>query len=192
MVGNICVNYASYCAARAAIVAVPEDLDLTSGEPPNYVILDDVQSSMKLRRIHTAAVWAVLPISCANLEINEAEARDLKDGLSRFISQTGGETPGWVDVDLGRKLQYARDYTVVTLLAPYKDRDYYRPNEDLKVRVRHTFYMSVPYASRLFAALSDDGVELDIGPGEYGMNMYTRCRLVNEGIPDWVPREKFP
>ena len=192
MVGNICVNYASYCAARAAIVAVPEDLDLTSGEPPNYVVLDDPQSSMKLRRIHTAAVWAVLPVSCGNLEIGEAEASELKSGLSAFLSQHDGETPGWVDNALGRKLQYARDYTVVTLLPPYKDRDYYQPNEDLKVRVTHTFYMSVPYASRLFAALSgDDGVALDIGPGEYGMKMHTRCRLVNEGIPDWIPPERF-
>ena len=81
----------------------------------------------------------------------------------------------------------------MTLERPYKDRDYYQPNEDLKIKLTHTFYMAIPYVGRLFHIFRvPDVVKLDIGPGEYGVHIHTNCRLVNEGIPDWIPPERFP
>ena len=54
MVGNLCVNYAAYCAARSAIVTVP--LDLSNSEPHNVVAFGGTTG--KTERIRLAAVWA--------------------------------------------------------------------------------------------------------------------------------------
>jgi len=188
MVGNLCVHYASYCAARSAIVNVPADLSPT--EPPNFVS-DDATASGKLRRVHVAAVWAVLPVSCSSPSIPEGDAATLKKGLEGLLSGFGQEPPSWIQEHLGRKLQYAEDHTQVSLSAPLKG-DKYAAHEDIVVTVRHTLYLSVPYASKLFATMAREGVELNFAPGEYGMEITATCRLTNEGVQDWVEAEKFP
>jgi len=191
MVGNLCVNYAAYCAARSAVVQVPENL---VDEPPNYVD-PDRDSSRKFRRIHLAAVWAVMPVSCSTTDIPEGNAGTLTSGLDALFGSFGKDTPGWVHEYLGRKLQYAEDYTEVELVPPVLNKTHYGVHEDLRVRVHHTFYMAVPFAGRLFALLGgDDGVELDFGSGqsgEYGILIHTVSRLTNEGVRDYVEPERF-
>src|SRR5687767_6764145 len=56
----VVVDYAAFCAARSAAVWVPTDL---SGEAAYALGGTDATTSEKLRRVHTAAVLAVLPIS---------------------------------------------------------------------------------------------------------------------------------
>jgi len=186
MTGNLCVHYSAYCAARSAIVAIPDDL--SPAEPPNE--LGPPDASGKIRRIHLAAVWALMPVSCGSRDIAEAEVGELTDGLDRFFSSYGKETPPWVHAYLGRKMRYADENTLVEIEPPEED-ETYAHNEDIGVKVTHTFYMSVPYANKLFSYASG-GVELDFAAGEYGMVMRATSYLTNEGVRDWVEIEKFP
>ena len=68
----------------------------------------------------------------------------------------------------------------------------YESNEDLTVRVRHDFYLSIPYAARVFATLSPDGMTLEFGRNQFAMVMQAQCTLTNEGVRDWVDVEQFP
>jgi len=163
MVGHLCVQYSAYCAARAAIVAIPDDLARFGGEAQNYVELDP-DSSVKQRRILRSAIWAVMPVSCSTSDQQEADLPELVSGLEEFFTAYEESTPGWVKANLLRKWQYAKDHTFVELAPPVSG-DLYGEAEDIQVSVRHTFYLSVPIARTIFAAL-DDGVELDIGIGE--------------------------
>jgi len=189
MVGNLCVNYSAYCAARSAIVNVPDDL--SPNEPPN-VVDSDPTASGKMRRLQVAAVWAVLPVSCSSRDLPEADAQALIEGLESFFERYGEPTPYWVRAHLGRKLRYADEYTTVELEPPAQGGKY-AAHEDLRVTVRHTFYMAIPYANRAFSSLAGgDGVALGFGQGEYGMVIRATCRLTNEGEQDYVDIEPFP
>ena len=189
MVGHLCVQYSAYCAARTAIVAIPDDLARFGGEAQNYVEIDPDASS-KQRRILRSAAWAVMPISCSTRDQQKAERPELVEGLEDFFTAYGVSSPGWVRAHLERKWQYAMDHTFVELAPPVSG-DLYGEAEDIQVSVRHTFYLSVPVARKIFAAL-DDGVELDIGVGEYGLIMRATCVLTNEGVQDYVDEETFP
>ena len=189
MVGHLCVQYSAYCAARAAIVAIPDDLTTFSGEPQNYVDPDPDSSPKQLRMLRSAA-WAVMPVSCSIEAQDKADLPELLDGLEEFFTAYGKETPGWVKANLERKWKYAIDNTFVTLAPPISG-DLYGEAEDIQVSVEHIFYLSVPVARTIFAAL-DDGVELDIGVGEYGLRMRATCTLTNEGVQDYVDEETFP
>jgi len=189
MGGNLCVHYAAYCAARSAIVTVPDEVALA--EPPN-VLADTFfpSPSAKMRRIHMAAVWAVMPVSASGADLPAGDVAALEDGLERFFDLYGRSVPGWVRRHFARKMYYADENTTVEL-APPADGQKYGEHEDLSVKVQHTLYLSVPYANWLFATLMRDGVDLDFGTGEYGMNIHATCRLTNEGVQDFVDVESF-
>lgn len=195
MVGNICVHYASYCAARSAIVNVPMRLGPFDSptEAENVIIGGGPGASEKLRRIHMAAVWAVLPMSCSSTDVPEAlEAPVLQAGVDDYFTRYGGTTPYWARTLLGRKLSYAMSHTTVELEPPANGQSY-TAREDLQVLVRHEFYMAIPYANKLFAALGDnDNIRLPFGQDEWAMVMYARCRLTNEGEQTYVEKEVFP
>jgi len=188
MVGNLCVHYAAFCAARSAIVHVP--VDRTPGEPMNEVAAPD--DSWKRLGIGRAAAWAVMPVSCGHPDAPGGEAAELVDGLDAFFGRYGRETPKWVLQRLDRRVRYAEDHTRVELAPPVDGRQAYDPHENIRVTVAHDFYLSIPYAARLFAVLSRDGVELDFGNGEYGTVIRASCTLPNEGAQDYIDIEPFP
>jgi len=188
MGGNLCVNYAAYCAARSAIVIVPDNLAPT--EPANVV--SEAAVSRKMRRIQLAAVWAVLPVSSASPNVPLEDADVLTAGLTEFFESYGQRPPGWVSKQLHRRLSYAEAYTGVEL-SPPADRMAYGVHEDLRVTVRHTLYLSIPLANRIFQLLDPDhSVALGFGDGEYGLEVTARCALTNEGVQDYVEAERFP
>jgi hypothetical protein len=188
MVGNLCVHYAAFCAARSAIVQVP--LDRSPDEGPN-VVADD-PGSAKRRRMADAAAWAALPVSTSHPDAPDGDAFALVGGLDEFFARYGRPTPAWAGRRLGRRMRYAQDHTRVTMLPPAGGVAY-GPAEDLSVFIEHTFHLSVPYASRLFELLSGgDGVELAFGRGQYGTQIRARCTLTNEGVQDYVDIEPFP
>ncbi len=182
MSGNLCVHYAAFCAARSAVVEVPVT---TAAEPHNVVLAPE--NSGKYARIREAAVYAVMPVSCSE-DIMADQHLAIQDSLSGFF---GGRPPGWVTW-LGRKQRYAEEYTKVDL-GPPANGDKYAKNEDIAVTVRHTFYLSIPYARRIFS-LGNDGVRMNLGSlgGDYGTIITATCRLTNEGVQDYVDVERFP
>ena len=191
MVGNLCVHYAAFCAARSAIVYVPMGVWSRSGEDRN-IIYAGSPSSYKLRSIKDAAVWAVLPVSASSRLLPEGYGVELVDGIDSLLYQYNEDTPHWVRALLGRKLYYANKYTEVWLDPPENGRDY-AAAETLNVHVRHVLYMPIPYANRIYAAIdSGDGVELDFGPDEYGMTIHASCVLTNEGVRDYIEDETYP
>ena len=191
MVGNVCVHYSAFCAARAAAVTIPRDYGVN--EPRNY-LKDDTDASGKLHRMKMAAAWAVMPVSCGSKDVPPA-GDSLPNGVSRFFSVQGLEPPAWADERLARKLGYAIDHTEVSILPPEVDEDdddeLYDEHEDLRVTVRHTLYLAIPTAAKLFA-MFPGGVELDFGEGEYGTVITASCSLPNEGVQDYVDIETFP
>ena len=195
MGGNLCVHYASYCAARSAAVTVPAYFG--DSEPANVV--GDPADSRKLARIRDAAAWAVMPISCAGpvCPASQADLRTLRGGVTRFL----GWTPLWMDERIARRLQYSQEYydpgepyrcTEVELANP-AEAPAYGAHEDLAVTVRHVFYLSVPYAGWLFRILDrTNGVEMPrFGPGQNGIVIRTSCRMVNEGEQEYIDVEHF-
>jgi hypothetical protein len=188
MVGNVVVHYSAYCAVRVAIVTIPDDY--IPSEPANE--MNDGLNSDKYQRIRRAAEWALMPVSSSSPYVGEAEIIELSGGLDTFFSAYGEETPEWAYTMLARKMQYARDYTEVTVDPPERGRGApYGDKEDIHVTVRHTFYMGVPYANTVFAEVVG-GVELPFGAGEYGMMVEADCSLTNEGAQDYLDIEEFP
>jgi hypothetical protein len=185
MVGNVCVHYAAFCAARCACVTIPKEYG--ANEPRNQVN-PDPGASGKLNRIRMAAMWALMPVSCGSDEVDAGP--EIAAALSSFFSLQGVDPPGWIDDRLARKLGYASAYTEVELDPP-DDGDTYGVHEDLKVTLRHTLYLSVPYAAKILAQFPG-GVELDFGEGEYGTVVVASCSLPNEGVQDYVDIEEFP
>ncbi|MBN1941804.1 MAG: pilus assembly protein [Phycisphaerae bacterium] len=182
MGGFLCVNYASYCAARAAVVFVP---DVMSDEPTN-VLADyfDPDVSEKLARIRQAAVWAVMPVSDGGYDEWSDYGDVLAEGLEELYSRAGEEAPGWVRGYLGHKLAYAERNTDVEL-SPPADGLQYAAHEDLHVVTRHNLYLSVPYASRVLAAL-DAEEAVEFGEGRYALRVEIPCTLRNEGLRDTI------
>ncbi len=186
--GNLCVGYASFCAARSAIVQAPADYGDVSGEGPN--VMREGIASLKRDRIHRAAVWAVMPVSYGGERFSEDPPVDLAERLTRISVDTGSPVPGWLDDRLGRKWSYAREFTTVDV-SPPAEPPAYGEHEDLVVTVEHVYYLSVPYANRLLARLDSDGTQIDAGDGGWGMRIRATCRLPNEGPQDYVDVETF-
>lgn len=185
MGGFLCVNYASYCAARAAVVFVP---DVMPNEPANEVEdYFDPDASEKLSRIHMAAVWAVMPVSDGRYSMTSNYTDVLIEGLRDIYSQAGEEVPRWAsweNVYLARKLAYAQENTSVELRPPLNGIEY-ADHEDLRVLARHNLYLAVPYAARILAALDADEA-VDFGEGRYALRVEIPCTLRNEGIDDRI------
>ena len=185
MAGNLCVHYAAFCAARSAIVQVPRYGGIN--EPENGYFDDDLQG--KFGRVHMAAVWPVIPVSYGGRDQQEVDDAGLTHELGRYFSAYGSDDPFWLDARVRRKLAYAIDHTSVALSRPATG-PLYGANEDLTARVRHTYYLSVPYAGMVFSKMFDDGVELG-ADGEYGLVIEARCTLTNQGEQDWIDIERF-
>ena len=186
MGGNLCVNYAAYCAARSAIVQIPANY--SPSEPPN-ILGPDRQSSLKRRRIHLAAAYPILPMSANLSRLGEADDRGLIASIDSLYAQYGQQPPEWNGPVIRRKLQWALDKTSVEISEPEGDNLTYTENQDIKIKVTHTFYLSVPYAAWFFS-LAPGGV--DLGDGGYGMEMVATGVLTNEGQQDWIDIEHFP
>jgi hypothetical protein len=189
MGGNLCVHYAAYCAARSAIVYIPDNAN--ASEPQNVMLAPG--ASAKYQKIKMAAVWAVMPVSTESPDYPGSEdSTTLRSGLEKFFTNYKMPRPGWVDARLSRKLAYADEYTILQVDPP-RNGDKYDANENVRVRLTHTMYLAVPYANRVLASLdSQDGRVLNFGTANYGMNIHAGCTLTNAGRQDYVEPEQFP
>ncbi len=192
MVGNAMVNYAAFCATRAAIVWVPHD-EVSLFEPRNTIIPEE--GSEKFDRIRAAAVYALVPVS-GRLTSSDFPADAFRDGIEDLYTQTGRGVPNWVNTMAERRVHYAADNTQVTLLeaqmrgnsvafdeitgsAPFE----FGPRDAISVRVEHRLNLAVPYVRGIFA----DGEHTTAdGPGGY-TDITAQYTLTNEGIDTNLP-----
>lgn len=188
MGGYLCVNYASYCAARAAIVYVPE---ANEGEDRNVVSeLTAPSDSLKMRRIFAAATYALMPISDGGYDRESNRVDYLAEGLPDLYRQYDREAPAWVEAKLQRRLAYAEDNTEVILKPPFNEVKF-GEHEDIHVLVKHNLFLSVPYAAQLMAKLDSDHA-VEFGEGRYALQVEIPCTLTNEGVSDEIDTERFP
>ncbi len=197
MVGNVIVHYSAFCAVRTAIVMIPQDYG--SSEPRNFIFDDDGDdTTTKKYKVKLSAVTAMAPVSCGSEDVMPAgDGGDAYvDGVTRFLSLQDLEQPKWADERLSRKLSYAKAHTEVTIGEPIarpgdEDDGCFQANENVRVTVNHTFYLSVPTAAKIFRYLPG-GVDLTFGEGEYGTKMTASYAMPNEGVQDYVDVETFP
>jgi hypothetical protein len=186
MGGYLCVNYASFAAARAASVQVPRDLE---DEEANVVAdLSDPELSEKMWHIHMAAVWATMPAADGAFDGDSPYGAVLQEGLADFLSRHG-RSANWTSTLIGKKLAYAQQNTWVSLQPPING-DSFGEHEDLHVTVKHNLYLSIPYANWILAKLDSAGV--DFGEGRYAVTVEIPCTLTNEGKQDYIDVERFP
>jgi hypothetical protein len=185
MSGLFAVNYSAWCAARTAAVQIPTRVD--ASEPANVL----VEGGVKFGRIFRSAIWPLVPVGNGGSWVEvTVDDRGLVDELARFYRAYDREVPGWVDERLARKLSYVWDHTRVRVAAP-ENGARYGANEDIRVTVEHTYYLSVPYAGWMVQKLSVDGVDLDTADADHGLRIRASASLINWGRQDWVDQERF-
>jgi len=198
MAGNLCVHYAAYCAARTAAVQIPADWSARSAEQPNDLFT--AAADGKMDAVRRAAVWAVLPVSSSREKLDEDDrGRLLAEGLEDFFDRYDRTPPGWVSREqLARKYDYAARHTEVALEHTALDVRGDPPDGSVEspvvcVAVKHTFYLSIPFAGRLLYFLAgEDGEELDgLGAGEYGLAIRAATSLTCEGPQEFIEVEYF-
>lgn len=189
MGGYLSVNYASYCAARAAIVYIPRDLDT---EPRNTLSsLDDPSASEKVYRVWIAGVWAVMPVGDgSDSQASSARGMSLETGLSRLYSQYGQSAPKWASGRISRKLHYAEENTFVRINPPRSETGLYGEHEDVTIYLSHEMLLNVPYAAKLMAMVDD--TSQDLGDGRYTITVEIPTTLTSEGANDKIDIEEFP
>ena len=199
--GLFYVQYSAYAAARVAIVQIPTDYGLASNE------ID--LSSEKAENIIGSAMIALVPV-CGREASTDNTAIDVGpmfvQGFSEMYSAMGRSEPNWVTEMLAQRLYYAANHTDVTLHRVYPDGSdsvefesidgftTVGPKDAISVTVRHEFALTVPLASRIFAAVGESGSYTPAGrnsdspgpPGQWTM-IESRAILTNEGIDRRLP-----
>jgi Flp pilus assembly protein TadG len=192
------VNYAAFCAVRAAIVTIPASArSARSGrvEPHNYVALNDL-ASPKQRRIQQAAALALTSISpawSANL------ARDTGTGPDATALARLGEAAAVITAlgggqDIAPQLlarasyAYDRQNTKVEIIAQGAQRGgHFREHDEITVRVTFRYFLTVPFASRVFGK-PYWGSRFAGSPGRY-LEITEQYTLLNEGEPLFPARQ---
>ena len=166
---NLVVHHAGYTAARAAITWVPEKV---SYDEPRNVVASPGQSE-KLHRIRAAAVYKLLAISASRRgSAAGGDSALIQDGLTRFYTLYGEDEYAWEHTEVG--------------LHPPANGQVYGDNEELRVWLRHTVYLSVPYAGRVFALLGAGG---ELPEGGFGTDVEVTYTLTNQGVEDEIDVE---
>ncbi len=187
---NLLVHYSAYLGARAAIVWVPEKVSYV--EPRNVVC--DPAGSEKFRRIRQAVIYGLVGAGAGEAGAGGAQGGDTEDTFlqqetfERLHSLYDEPVPAWIRRTYVPKYAYVSEYTQLELRPP-REGGVYGDHEDLSVTVRHTLYLSVPYANRIFS-LGDSGKRLP--GGDYGTEVEATCTLVNQGEEDDIDVEVFP
>ncbi|MEO0477235.1 MAG: TadE/TadG family type IV pilus assembly protein [Planctomycetota bacterium] len=198
--GLFYVQYASFAAARTAIVQIPT----AASEPANELLPSE--GSGKFDAIRSAAMLAVLPVSGRESGSTVASG-EIVSGVGEVYSAQGRSEPNWVNEMLGERLNYAVNHTEIQLqrvltgegsgtvnFEPVENYTVFSPKEAIAVVVRHEFALTVPLASRVFAAAGESGSYSPAGrdsespgpPGQWTM-IESRSILTNEGIDRRLP-----
>lgn len=207
---NLIVGYASFCAARSAVVWIPRPMpgpgDIARLSDPNAQT-DGVNSisvptvdSPKILRIQSAAAYACWPISGMLMpETAQAAAGNRLAGVAAAnqAMQFMTEMPGsryvfgrfppeeWVN-----KYLYSILNTRVKVDKAPDPNDWGRfgPDTQVYVTVEHDFALRVPFAGRLLGArktqIGAAGIGLAADERLYVTTIRASTMLINEGRPE--------
>ena len=187
--GNLAVHLAAYAGARSAIVWIPEGGWNGQAGLEARNIVGDPATSVKFQHIHQAVVLTLTPVCAGKSGAGGAgnaivDSQTIVAGIGRYYSQSGQATPAWVNNMLKAKLQYAQEFTEVTLDPPASP-PAYGEHEDIRVHVRHRLYLPVPYVCRLFGEVLPNGID-------YATSVEAAYSLTNQGSVDQIDVEVFP
>ncbi len=149
------VNYAAFCAARSAIVVIPDNVSANrTAEPRNRIGNPD--TSEKLETIHRAAALPLTAISplagfSAATGLPVLTNPDAMVQLLKLIPFDVGSPSMVEQMMLRGPYAYHPDNTVVKVLTldgnesgSFKDHDW------VTVKVSYRYYLAVPFAKKLF------------------------------------------
>jgi TadE-like protein len=196
------VNYAAFCAARSAIVTIPSKIQGAGGvEERNRINLrrDD---SPKMTMIHRAAALPCVAISpawstgimLATLATQKPEvAAPMEELASLFPASRDGDK---ISQLLGARAHYAfnPENTRVEIFGEGGDQSGSFDDQELvRVRVTFRYYLTVPFANRLFGS-SYYGSKFFKGFGLLSQSgLYApiteEYTLVNEGEPPFPSKQ---
>jgi hypothetical protein len=170
------VDYAAYCAARCAIVTIPEDRSSDDDEEGVNKI-KDATSSPKRDDIKDAAMIACYPIagfgSVGGGDIGTDIWRTAIDAIATVLPVEG------VAVEVER-YAYLKEHTKVTFMEDVEPEDRpYAAGDLVHVKVEHRYQLRVPFANRIFGT-SDDA-------WGYGTGLVGEATMLVEAYPDTPP-----
>jgi hypothetical protein len=145
------VNYAAFCAARSAIVIIPDDI---SSEPRNQ--LANPNASEKVVIIHHAAalpLTAVSPWPGWNVPTGSLSFSDFNDAahLGLLLPFTVGSPPMLERVIVRAPYAYDQENTNVKVLtAQGAESGSFKDHDFVTVKVTYRYYLAVPFAKQLF------------------------------------------
>ena len=196
------VNYAAFCAARSAVVAIPSKAQGVGGvEGRNRLNLQS-DDSPKMAMIHRAAALPCVAISpawstgilLATLAPRKPEVMAPMEELALLFpaSREGAN----ISRQLAARAHYAFDpaNTRVEIFGEGGDQSgSFGEQELVRVRVTFRYYLTVPFANRLFGS-SYYGIKFLNGFGLLNQSgLYApiteEYTLVNEGEPPFPPKQ---
>lgn len=168
------VNYAAFCAARSAIVVIPDNVAANRiVETRNHIGNPD--TSEKVETIHRAAALplsAISPLAGFSLEtgLPVLTNPDATVQLLKLIPfDVGSPSMVW---QMMQRAPYAYDHenTVVKVLTlEGKEGGSFRDHDWVTVKVTYRYYLAVPFAKKLFGtAYSDNPISNFL----FGTNFY--------------------
>jgi hypothetical protein len=164
------VNYAAFCAARSAIVVIPDNV---SAEPRNRIGNPD--TSEKLKTIHRAAALPLTAISpLAGFSVDTGlpvlTNADASVQLLKLIPFDVGSPSMVEQMTLRAPYAYYEENTVVKVLTlegneggSFQDHDW------VTVKATYRYYLAVPFAKKLFGTSYSDN---PISNFLFGTNYY--------------------
>lgn len=168
------VNYAAFCAARSAIVVIPDDVSANGTiESRNHIGNPD--TSEKLETIHRAAALplsAISPLAGFSLEtgLPVLTNPDAMVELLKLIPFDVGAPSMVGQMMLRAPYAYHHENTVVKVLTlEGNEGGRFQDHDWVTVKVTYRYYLAVPFAKKLFGTSYSDN---PISNFLFGKNFY--------------------
>jgi hypothetical protein len=168
------VNYAAFCAARSAIVVIPDNVSANrTVEPRNHIGNPD--TSEKLETIHRAAALplsAISPLAGFSVEtgLPVLTNPDAMVELLKLIPFDVGSPSMVGQMMLRAPYAYHRENTVVKVLTlEGNEGGSFQEHDWVTVKVTYRYYLAVPFAKKLFGTSYSDN---PISNFLFGTNFY--------------------
>jgi len=168
--GMLVVDYAAFCAARSAVVWVPQALP---DEPANTIADPEQNDSEKWRRIRGAATIACTPIAPRLSQFAfgflPRPPSNVSAAFQELATINSSNLSGVISLPLGRdaldKWLYSDLYTDVALLdGGGQPTAQFPADAPITARVTHRFYMNVPFAGQAIGTVFGDRFAWIFGP----------------------------